>query len=82
MYMQEELMADCATASAHIAAWLNRSGKRSAGENPSQAVATLIPVGDVDSHLLAQGAVGAELQLKVYLSPGAIPAASRARTRA
>ena len=70
--MQVELLADCASASAHIAAWANRSGKRSAGEHPSQAVSSSMPGADGDMQSMAQGALGAGMHLKVYTSPALV----------
>ncbi len=63
--MQEDLLASCATASAHIAAWSNRSGKRSAGEHPSQAAVSSVPDRAAGIQSSAQDAVGAGMQLKV-----------------
>ena len=67
--MQEELLADCVTASAHIAAWSNRSGKRSALKYPLQAAATMMPDSDAGNGSATRDAADLRMRLKVYVSP-------------
>jgi len=67
--MQEDLMADCVTASAHIAAWSNRSGKRSAVKHPQQAAASMMPDSDAENGSAIRDAADLRLRLKVHISP-------------
>ena len=67
--MQEELLADCVTASAHIAAWSNRSGKRSAFKHPPQAAASMMPDSDAGNGSATGDAADLSMRLKVHVSP-------------
>ena len=74
MPSQEELLAECANATAHIAAWANRRGKRAA-DNPEPQGATQ---SDLDSSGEAIGSGAADygkavlaMRLKVTACHGA-----------
>ena len=67
--MQEELLADCVTASAHIAAWSNRSGKRSAVNHPQEAAASKMPDSDAGNGSATRDAADLKMRLKVHVRP-------------